>query len=102
MGLIGNMSVKDNNVLKATELSGVLQCQGLLSEEKGHPDYALKMQEKYDIRCTSVEQETRNLSGGNQQEVDLARELEGSRTSWWPSTPPGAWISAPPASPRHP
>ena len=36
------------------------------------------MQEKYDIRCTSVEQETRNLSGGNQQKVILARELEGS------------------------
>ena len=58
MGLIGNMSVKDNIVLKATD--------------------ALKMQEKYDIRCTSVEQETRNLSGGNQQKVILARELEGS------------------------
>ena len=35
------------------------------------------MQEKYDIRCTSIEQETRNLSGGNQQKVILARELEG-------------------------
>ena len=48
------------------------------SESNAVKYYALKMQEKYDIRCTSVEQETRNLSGGNQQKVILARELEGS------------------------
>jgi len=34
------------------------------------------MAEKYDIRCTSVEQDVRSLSGGNQQKVILARELE--------------------------
>ena len=37
MGLIGNMSVKDNIVLKATDISGVLQRQGLLPEKEGHP-----------------------------------------------------------------
>ncbi len=31
---------------------------------------------KYDIRCQSSDQEVRNLSGGNQQKVILARELE--------------------------
>ena len=35
------------------------------------------MRKKYDIRCVSVDQEARNLSGGNQQKVILARELEG-------------------------
>lgn len=34
------------------------------------------MKEKYDIRCSSIEEEARNLSGGNQQKVILARELE--------------------------
>ena len=34
------------------------------------------MKEKYDIRCASLEQEVRNLSGGNQQKIILAREME--------------------------
>src|SRR5690606_23719926 len=32
----------------------------------------------YDIRLQSIDQEIRYLSGGNQQKVILARELEGS------------------------
>ena len=40
--------------------------------------YAEEMQQKYDIRCQSVMQESRNLSGGNQQKVILARELENN------------------------
>ena len=34
------------------------------------------MVQKYDVRCTSVGQTVRSLSGGNQQKVILARELE--------------------------
>ena len=34
------------------------------------------MQKKNDIRCSSLDQEVRNLSGGNQQKIILARELE--------------------------
>ena len=75
MGLIGNMSVKDNIVLKATDSPEFSSAKGYFLKKKAIRDYALKMQEKYDIRCTSVEQETRNLSGGNQQKVILARWL---------------------------
>jgi len=100
MGLIGNMSVKDNIVLKATDSPEFSSAKGYFLKKKAIRDYALKMLEKYDIRCTSVEQETRNLSGGNQQKVILAR-------SWRqpgllePSTHRG-WISAPPASSTTP
>ena len=38
--------------------------------------YAQTMMQKYDIRCTSVGQSVRELSGGNQQKVIIARELE--------------------------
>ena len=78
MGLIGEMSVKDNIVLKTTETEAFSSAKGLVLKKKAIRDYALEMQKKYDIRCTSVEQEARNLSGGNQQKVILARELEGN------------------------
>ena len=78
MGLIGNMSVKDNIVLKSTDTPQFSRAKGFFLKKKAIRDYALKMQEKYDIRCASIEQEARNLSGGNQQKVILARELEGN------------------------
>ena len=77
MGLIGDMSVKDNIVLKSTSAPEFSDARGFHLKKKTIRDYALKMQEKYDIRCASIEQEARNLSGGNQQKVILARELEG-------------------------
>lgn len=76
-GLIGNMSVSDNIVLKKTESEAFSKGHGLFLEKKEMKKYAEEMREKYDIRCASIEQETRNLSGGNQQKVILARELEG-------------------------
>ena len=77
MGLVGDMSVKDNIVLKATGESRFSDAKGFHLKKKAIRDYALQMQEKYDIRCASIEQEARNLSGGNQQKIILARELEG-------------------------
>lgn len=78
MGLIGSMSISDNIVLKSTEKPEFSKKKGLLLKKKAIKGYAEKMREKYDIRCVSVEQEARNLSGGNQQKVILARELEGN------------------------
>ena len=39
-------------------------------------EYAEQLKDENDIRCTSVNQTARSLSGGNQQKVILARELE--------------------------
>ena len=77
MGLIGNMTVKDNIVLKSTDTPQFSAAHGFFLKKRAIREYAEKMKTKYDIRCTSVEQEARNLSGGNQQKVILARELEG-------------------------
>lgn len=76
MGLVGNMSVKDNIVLKETASPRFSRAHGMFLRKKAIRDYALDMQKKYDIRCSSIEQEARNLSGGNQQKIILARELE--------------------------
>ena len=76
MGLVGDMSVKENLVLKSTGDSRFSLGHGLFLKKKAIRDYALELQEKYDIRCAGVEQEARSLSGGNQQKVILARELE--------------------------
>ncbi|MDD6838238.1 MAG: ATP-binding cassette domain-containing protein, partial [Clostridiales bacterium] len=78
MGLIGSMSISDNIVLKSTEKPEFSKKKGFLLKKKAIKGYAEEMREKYDIRCVSVEQEARNLSGGNQQKVILARELEGN------------------------
>ena len=77
-GLVGNMSVSDNLVLKTTKDPRFSDANGLHLKKKAIRNYALEMQKKFDIRCSSVDQEARNLSGGNQQKVILARELEAS------------------------
>ena len=77
-GLVGNMSVADNLVLKTTRDRRFSDANGLHLKKKAIREYALDMQKVYDIRCSSVDQEARNLSGGNQQKVILARELEAA------------------------
>lgn len=78
MGLIGNMTIEENIVLKSTEKPEFSLGKGLFLKKRAITEYANKMKEKYDIRCDSVDQETRNLSGGNQQKVILSREIEGN------------------------
>lgn len=76
MGLIGDMSVKENLMIKNLEKPKISLAKGLFLKKKSMVKYAQEMKEKYDIRCASIEQEVRNLSGGNQQKIILARELE--------------------------
>ena len=75
-GLIPDMSISDNLVLKTTEKPEFSKGKGFCLKRSSIASYARQMAEKYDIRCRSVEQDTRSLSGGNQQKVILARELE--------------------------
>ena len=75
-GLIGDMTVSENLVLKATRDARFSKGGGLLLRKKAIRQYAESMVNKYDVRCTSVDQDVRSLSGGNQQKVIIARELE--------------------------
>ena len=75
-GLIGDMSIAENLVLKNTDAPEFSSGKGMLLKKKAIGGYAAEMAKKYDIRCTSVDQDVRSLSGGNQQKVILARELE--------------------------
>ena len=44
-------------------------------DKKGAVEYAKKMIEELDIRCTGYQQPVKSLSGGNQQKVCIARAL---------------------------
>ena len=72
-GLIGDMTIAENLVLKTCATPAFSSGNGLLLKKKAINSYADEMAEKYDIRCTSVEQDVRSLSGGNQQKVALAK-----------------------------
>ena len=76
MGLVGNMTVEENILLKSTQNCDFCDLNGWHLKKKAMRAYSERMQAKYDIRCQSMEQEIRSLSGGNQQKVILARELE--------------------------
>jgi simple sugar transport system ATP-binding protein len=75
-GLVGDMSVAENLVLKRTETPEFSAGHGFYLKTKAIGEYAREMIENYDIRCRSANQEVRSLSGGNQQKVILAREME--------------------------
>lgn len=76
MGIVGGMDIKDNIVIKDLKDKRFSRLSGKLLLRKNMYSFAEQMREKYDIRCSSLEEETKNLSGGNQQKVILARELE--------------------------
>ena len=76
MGLVGNMSVKENLLLKRTNQAPVAAGSGWFLRRRAMEKIGNHLQQDYDIRCASIEQEARNLSGGNQQKIILARELE--------------------------
>ncbi|MBQ1310467.1 MAG: ABC transporter ATP-binding protein [Blautia sp.] len=77
-GLVSDMSIADNIVLKRTESEEFSKGHGLFLKKKAISAYASEMAGKYDIRCRSIYQDVRSLSGGNQQKVILARELESN------------------------
>ena len=70
-----DMSIAENLVLKETDSPKFSRGKGLRLNKRAIHDYAEEMVQKYDVRCTSVGQTVRSLSGGNQQKVIIGRWL---------------------------
>jgi len=75
-GLVLPMSIARNLLLDRRHERRFFRARGLLLNERAASAYAREMMEKYDIRAQRPEQPVASLSGGNQQKVVLARELE--------------------------
>ena len=72
-GLVLTYAVSDNTVLNTYD--EVPFAKGIMRNDRSILDFARKLVARFDVRPTRVEVEARNLSGGNQQKVILAREL---------------------------
>ena len=75
-GLVLPMSVARNLLLDRRHERRFLRVGGLLLNERAINGYAREMMQRYDIRAERPDQPAASLSGGNQQKVVLARELE--------------------------
>ena len=78
MGLVGSMSIQENLILKNPPQDGICVCHGWKLKKSVIAQRAEQLRNKYDIRCQSTRQLAGQLSGGNQQKIILARELERS------------------------
>lgn len=76
MGLVGDMTIAENLVLKQTESDQFSLGHGKWLKMGEIHSYAERLREENDIRCTSVDQTARSLSGGNQQKVIFGKWLE--------------------------
>ena len=75
MGLVGDMTVAQNLILKETDSDRFSLGHGLWLKSGAIQEFAETKRAENDIRCTSVNQTARSLSGGNQQKVIISRWL---------------------------
>ena len=72
-GLVLDFKVKENFVLQNISKNPFSRYGFIINQELNK--FAKAMIERFDIRPTNFEIEARNLSGGNQQKIILAREI---------------------------
>ena len=90
-GLLMDFRVKENLVLGRHR--GPPFSRGGLLNRRSIDAFAAESIEGFDIRTPSASHTTRTLSGGNLQKIIMARELSGSRSCWWLTSPPAGWTS---------
>lgn len=76
MGLVGSMTLYENLVLKQIGDAPFSSAHGMHINYKVLHAHAKELIQKYDIRTASENLPTSALSGGNQQKVIVAREME--------------------------
>lgn len=76
MGLVGKMDVIDNLVIKNIKEKRFGKLKGWKLNHKDIRRHAEELTKEYDVRCASIDTSATKLSGGNQQKIILARELE--------------------------
>lgn len=91
-GLLLEDTIELNMAMTAMQVQNRYLRPGLfnplrLADPKAIREYALKMIEDLDIRCTGPTQQVRRLSGGNQQKVCLARAFALEPELMWVSEP---------------
>ncbi|MGH2765116.1 MAG: ABC transporter ATP-binding protein [Actinomycetota bacterium] len=74
-GLVLDMTLWENSVLGRQSKPGVVSRLGLLLIRK-IKEWAARLIEAFDVRASSIQVLAATLSGGNQQKLILARELE--------------------------
>jgi len=75
-GLVLAFSVAENTIL-GRERTNLFSWHELVLRLVAIRDWARRLVKEYDIRTPSIETAARNLSGGNQQKVIVAREMGG-------------------------
>lgn len=78
VGLLLDNSIEENIAITAMQIKGDFLTSigiGKLQNRRKMKAHAREMIQKLDIRCTGPYQPTRQLSGGNQQKVCIARAL---------------------------
>lgn len=68
-GIVGDLSIRDNIILALQAKKGIFHCISRKDADKIADEYI----EKLSIKTPSKDQKIKNLSGGNQQKVILAR-----------------------------
>jgi ABC-type uncharacterized transport system ATPase subunit len=74
-GLVLDQSVASNMMLRSYNRPPFVKHSGIL-DFTAIRENARRLVERYGVRTSSVEQPVRRLSGGNQQKIILAREIE--------------------------
>ena len=76
VGLVGNLPVSDNLILKSYQIKEI--CGGLLFNQRFVHEYVDRLIDEYEVVTPGRDTLARNLSGGNQQKMVLAREIEST------------------------